>query len=325
MNGQNTAVMAHDLKEAKEEAVKRLLNPNGNVVGVGIGKKIKDRKETQEDCVRVYVVSKIDLNDLSPKSLVPPNFLNVPTDVIEVGRFGRKGHPPKPREDTTPRPGSSIRLKTNAPNVNVGFTGTLGAVVTDGARQFILSCNHVLAVNGRVPKDAEIVSAEFVGTEDTIAKPGYFIGFERDGGNSVDCAVALLPKPTRKVQATFPDDFTLSPDGPADPMPDMKVTKFGAATDRTDGRIVDTHVDLYVDYSFGTFRFNDQVMIDGGKDNGHFATAGDSGSLVIDKSTKRATAMIFAASGTFAVACPLEMVLEKLAAEIEVPKLYVVV
>jgi hypothetical protein len=300
--------MANDLKHAKEEAVKKLLlGLNGNVVGVGIGKKDIHGQETP--CLRVYVVEVIREGDLRHNPLVLPD-LGVPTDVIEVGRFGRKGHPPKLREDTTPRPGSPIRVKTNAPNVNEGFIGTLGAVVKNGDNdQYILSCNHILAVNGRVPKHADIVSAEFVGTEQTIAKPGRFIEFQRDGNNSVDCAVA--PTLSNTVQATFPAGFALSPGGPADPTPRMNVTKFGAATERTYGNIVDIDADLNIDYSFGTFRFDHQVIIESGKDNEPFATAGDSGSIVVDTSTNRAVAMIFAASGRFAVACPLQKVLDR--------------
>src|SRR5271157_1021563 len=223
MNAENAAV-TYDLKQAKEDAVKLLLHPNSNVAGIGIGKKVKGGLETQEDCVRVYVVSRIGPNDLSPKSLVPPDVHGVPTDVIEVGRFGRRGRRPQPRADTTPRPGSPIRVRTNAPNVNEGHRGTLGAVVTDGTNRYILGCNHTLAVNGRVPKDAAIVSAEFVGAEETLAEPGCFIALERDSGNSVDCAVAVMPAPT-KVQPTFPDGLALSAGDPAEPLLDMKVTK----------------------------------------------------------------------------------------------------
>jgi len=310
MNGENAAV-TYGLKQAKEDAVKLLLHPNSNVAGIGIGKKVKDGQETQEDCVRVYVVSKIGRNDLSPESLVLPDFHGVPTDVIEVGRFGRRGRRPQPRVDTTPRPGSPIRVRTNAPNVNDGHRGTLGAVVTDGTNRYILSCNHTLAVNGRVPKDATIVSAEFVGAEETLAEPGCFIALKRDSGNSVDCAVAVMPAPT-KVQPTFPDGLVLSAGDPAEPLLDMKVTKLGAVTGRTYGIIVDSDADLYIDYSFGTFRFEHQIMIDGGSADTDFAAAGDSGSIVVDASTGRAVAMIFAASGRFAVACPLVDVFQQL-------------
>jgi hypothetical protein len=318
MNLQSTSDVACDLKQAKEEAVKQLLRPNNNVVGIGIGKKVKDGRTTQEDSVRVYVVSKIDdPNDLSPKSLVPPSFSGIPTDVIEVGRFGRRGTPSKPKGNTTPQPGSLIRVKTNAPNVNEGFRGTLGAVVTDGTNHYILSCNHVLARNGRVPAHATVVSAEFVGTQEEIARPGCFVEIDPDCGNSVDCALALLPANTKKVQVTFPEGFNLSPAGPTDAVPDMKVTKFGGVTLRTKGTIVDTDVDLYVEYSFGSFRFEHQVMIDSGADADDFAASGDSGSIVIDQSTNRPAAMIFAASGRFAVACPLKTALEKLKAELD--------
>ena len=75
--------------------------------------------------------------------------------------------------------------------------------------------------------------------------------------------------------------------------------------------MVDVDADLYVTFSFGTFRFENQVMIDGGA-NYVFATVGDSGSIVADTGAKpKARAMIYAASGQFAVACPLEDALKK--------------
>lgn len=318
MSGPRTAFAGDYLKLAKAEAVKQLLHPNGNIVGVGIGKKVKAGKETQEDCVKVYVVKKTTPHSLIWASLVPLHFLGVPTDVVEVGRLGSKGDHSKVCKATTPgcnlsRPGSPIRVRTDAPNVNQGARGTLGAVVTDGANKYILSCNHLLARNGRITgNDATVVSAEFVGTEVDLAKPGYFVKLDPDDANPADCAVALLPSNT-DVQTAFPDDFKLSPGGSANPTPCMQVTKFGAITHRTRGSIVDTDVDLYVDYSFGTFRLEHQVMIDSGDWSEPFAAAGDSGSIAIDESTNRATAMIFAASGRFAVACPLDTVLTELA------------
>jgi hypothetical protein len=90
------------------------------------------------------------------------------------------------------------------------------------------------------------------------------------------------------------------------------VKKAGAVTGITQGKIVDIDADLYVDYSFGTFRFEHQVIIDGATENPPFATAGDSGAIVVDMATKRGTAMILAASGRFAVACPLPTVFAEL-------------
>ncbi len=100
----------------------------------------------------------------------------------------------------------------------------------------------------------------------------------------------------------------------------MPVRKFGAGTGLTSGAIVDTDVDLYVDYSFGTFLFEHQVVIQSSEDGKEFATGGDSGSVVIagaGEQEGQATAMIFAASGTFAVACPFGTVLSELGAQLK--------
>jgi hypothetical protein len=315
MNGQYTR---EDLEKAKQEVVKLLLRPNGNVVGVGIGKKEKDGEQTSEDCVRIYVVSKLYVDDLSPAALAPSSVLGVPTDVIEVQRFGRKGRQHRvgrtwvPGQDTSPRPGTPIRVKTDAPNVNSGFIGTLGAVVTDGTRNYILSCNHVMAANGRVPSDARIVSAEYVGIDEDLAaapRSMELVSLGGDRSNSVDCALAKLPQLKQdKVQSTVRGNVALNAVS-IPPEREMKIVKFGG-TAAVEGTIVDVDADLYVDYSFGTFRFDHQVFIKGDQED--FAIAGDSGTIVISKKENQATAMIFAASGQFAVACPLHQVLAEL-------------
>ena len=325
MNIESTCPPAYDLKAAKRKAVELFLRPHGNVVGVGIGKKVIDGRQTPIDCVRVYVIAKKGEGSLPVKSLVPEYILGVPTDVIEVSRFGRKGHRPKPAGHNETRPGSPIRVQTDAVNVNEGARGTLGALVTDGRQQYLLSCNHILRVNGRVPPDpraAQILSAVFVGDQPHIAEPGPLIRLQRGCGNPVDCAIAPL-KDGAEVVSAFPvGTFVLISGDAVPPAPEMRVQKVGAATGHTHGVIVDTDADLYVDFSFGTFLFEDQVIIEGSREGEDFANDGDSGSIVAtetEEQTGRATAMIFAASGRFAVACPLPTVLEKLGAELSRP------
>jgi hypothetical protein len=128
----------------------------------------------------------------------------------------------------------------------------------------------------------------------------------------VDCALARLKDSAPVSPAFAKDTLTLSTGLPVDPVPGMRVKKVGAATGLRAGQIVDIGADLYVDYSFGTFRFDNQIVIDSGSDQIDFATLGDSGSLVVDTDSRRATAMIFAASGRFAVACPLAAVFQQL-------------
>jgi len=290
-----------NLDKAKRKAANELLEPNGGIVGIGIGR-IGVAGE-RENCVRAYVLDKNHVK-------VPKKILGVPIHVIEVGRFGRSRQMPgclKPIKP--PGLGSPIRIRTTVPNVNEGHRGTLGAVVKKGRDCYILSCNHVLRVNGRVPDDAEIVTAEFVGNESRLAKPGPFKRLDHRARNSMDCAIAPLndgvcirPQPEKP-------EMRLSSTRPIEPSVGIKVYKVGAFTDYTEGRIVDTDVDLYVDYSFGSFRFDHQLLIDGGKGS-QFATSGDSGSLVVGHKTRQAAALIFAASGRYAVASPVRAILK---------------
>lgn len=294
------------LEAAKAEAVRALLNPErpgdphcpGDVVGVGIGK----------DRLRIYVVAKRVPNKLTPEVLVPRSFLGIPTDVVEIGRLGRKGRRTDHPVSHTPQ-NYPIRVTTDAPNVNSGAVGTLGIVVAVAEKPtYILGCNHILAVNGRVPSDAEIVSAEFVGSQQVIGGPSpYYVELMRNGDNPADCALAKI-----KNNGFLADLGKLHHSEPILPDLDMQVTKNGAATGSTEGTIVDVSADLYVDYSFGTFRLVDQVVIDSGSDKDEFAVRGDSGSLVVKQKTKEPVAMVFAASGRFAVASPLDRVLELL-------------
>lgn len=315
--------MKPNLIQAKQRAVEALLHADrpGNVVGVGIGEK------SGAACLQIYVVSRLLPNYLCPGELVPPSFDDVPTEVVQIGRLGRKGHPrrPDPNADLTPKPGSPIRLQTNAPNVNSGARGTLGAVVeVDGAGQrYILGCNHVLAANGRIKGDneARVVSAEFVGQEASIANPGVYIPLDRHAKNFVDCALAPIigsqEEQARTVRQNFPKSIEkLTSGDPIKPELGMHVKKIGAATGPTDGKIVDVDAFLYVDYSFGRFRFEEQIVIEGEKDDEEFATAGDSGSIIVDQETGRPVAMVFAASGKYAIACKLSVVMSKLEEEL---------
>jgi hypothetical protein len=324
MNGQGTSAQLDreqtDLEKAKAEAVARYLTPTGNVIGIGIGKKQTDGKETE--CLRIYVVKKQPEELITPSEVIPKGtkIAEVPIDVIEVGRFGRNGHKSLAGEGTETRPGSPIRVKTDATNVNEGAHGTLGAVVTDGEALYILGCNHVLAVNGRVsndPKLAKIVSAEFVGVEPELGHRDEFVRLHRHAGNTVDCALARV-KDRVKLPTTFPDGTVrLVSESAVAPRLGMPVAKFGAGTGLTKGKIVDVDADLYVDYSFGTYRFEHQIVIESDPPGGLFANNGDSGAIVVDPEGE-ASGMIFAGSGSFAVACPLQTVLAELGGQLNV-------
>jgi hypothetical protein len=264
---------------------------------------------------------KLDLDDIIPSVLIPPDFLGIPTDVIEVGRFGRipqTDSPPDPTERDPIQPGSPIRFDTDASNVNAGAAGTLGAVVVAGSDRYILSCNHVLSVNGRLPEGTPIVSAASieVGTNPAvIARSAYYVPIARDQPNDVDCALARIIN--GKVQAGFPEKlgWPKFPSGDAygPPAVGAMVRKAGAVTGLTYGIVVDVNADFFVDYSFGTFRFANQIVIDGnipGQADDVFASEGDSGAILVD-ANQQAVGVVFAEADRFALACPLWKVLDQ--------------
>ncbi len=307
-----------NLQQAKSAAAKALLGPNfpNNVVGVGIGNKFTKGQDTGTPCVRVYVLSKLTTDKLTLSAVVPADFLSVPTDVIPVGRYGRTGRLENPLPDTSSiGPGCMIRVAADAPNVNSGAFGTLGAIVSDSAgNDYILSCNHILAANGRVPQNRSIFSNEkligcFGGSE-------FCVQLNRDQPNLVDCALGRLTDKTVSFDVppefAFPSECKVIAADVIKPARGMTVAKAGAISGTTTGTIVDIDADGYVEYSFGTYHFANQVVIDSGDDKIEFAVSGDSGSVVRDQKTGAATAMIFAAAGRFAVACPMSAVLKAL-------------
>src|SRR5258708_5535181 len=306
----------------KELGANAFLRENcfANVVGIGIGKKMVDGTPTDTDCIRIYVQSKLDIEDLPPAALLPSDFSDVPTDIIEVGVFRRAGKPATHVNELVP--GFPIRLKSDRSNVSPSVVGTLGAVVKNADGLFILSCNHILAMNGRA-EGLKVVSGAFasgnngrkrIAEIDGIAEiKGGFVPLvrDRDGNgnwNRVDFSLARIMQ--NSVSPSFPGDIGNLEPTPIDPKLGMRVKKHGAATQCTTGTIVDVNADFFIDYSFGTFRFTNQVVIDSGKDSVDFAIDGDSGSIVAvevgveDQKKRYATAMVFAEAGRFAVACP---------------------
>ena len=291
-----TVAKCAKLEQARQEAAKDLLrvDSHSNVLAIGA-------VDGQACQVRIYVQTK-----MAPGvSGIPKTYLGIDTCVVEIGRFGRLNRGPAPRTDIGP--GFPIRFSSNAPNVNQRASGTMGATVRYGDSHFLLSCNHILAVNGRVPPGSKIVSAQLTGEGTrpkeiaTFSGKGYFVEIGHDGINFVDCALAKLDD--ERIPKQFQSASEVSP------VINMKVKKDGAITAVTKGTIVDVSASVLADYSFGTFQFDRQILIEG--DGGEFAWDGDSGSIVTDMDG-HPVAMVFAEAGGYAVACPLKAVFDQL-------------
>lgn len=332
-------------KIAKQVLANRYLGkPNGiNIVGVGVGNKYMEGVDTREVCVRVYVSRKLEPGLLAPAYLIPDQFLGVPTDVVEVGHSFAPRAKVKLSKTAAPRkgigPGSSIGPApgNGASNFNGLVTGTLGAVLKsvlhngqDGPK-YILSCNHILSVKGRIHEGDPIVSP---GPDDAsdggqVAKLTSSIPLNRNEANLFDCAIAEISD-TGTTKLDFPE-LPVAIGGPAALPKEGLAYKYGKTTGATNGRIVDTAADILVEYSFGTYRFENQVLIDGGKDY-PFAADGDSGAVVFSVPESDGhtpadkpfpVAIVIAPVGRLTAACPLAPALAVLEQTLNVKKLSV--
>src|SRR3989338_2088245 len=133
MKKQTTAKISKVLKQSETKLLKK-----SNVVGIGIGEKIKDGKRVGRTCLKVYVEKKIAKEKLSKSDLVPPHISEVETDVIEVGKIRCLAS-------------NRMRARPARGGASIGHykitAGTLGCLVRDkkSGKTLILSNNHVLA------------------------------------------------------------------------------------------------------------------------------------------------------------------------------------
>lgn len=280
-----------------------------NVVGVGVGSKFSEGKELSTQCVRFYVREKIGLDALSKKDILPDQIDGMATDVIVTGRFRMLDTAADNKLRRRPvRPGVSIGYKIPPPKDNFVMAGTLGAIVTKGGKTYILSNNHVLSENGQVDVGAPIFQPGLLdgGNEatDQVATLAKFVPIKPTGFNKVDCAIAEFLADVKVNPALMPRVGRLASTSPIPATVGMQVEKTGRTTGYTRGQVFDLAADVNVDYedkdgnSF-TASFDNQILVM--TPGGSFSAAGDSGSLIVDRKTKRATGLLFAGSSSHTI------------------------
>jgi hypothetical protein len=322
------ATKINDLRSAKREWSERLLHtpraalfrsfaaassvaPDQNVVGVGIGEQIVDDKPTGIMAVKFFVRVKYPESELSKKTCLPKSIAGLPVDVEETGLFRRFAPAlPNPKTKIRPaQPGCSIGYQD--PANQIVMAGTFGAVVKDNAGQYILSNNHVLADESRLPAGAPIFQPGLLdggnAATDQIAALTRFIPLV-PGGNKVDCAIAKVTSNnlvSKDVLHIGP------PTGTDDAVIDMAVHKFGRTTSYTVGQVKSVDTDVTVGYETGNFTFQEQIIIVGSSGN-PFSAAGDSGSLILERGSNKAIALLFAGSTSHTIANHIGDVLQAL-------------
>jgi hypothetical protein len=317
------------LRAAKEAASHRLLQPvritpfaalsaspsprpHANLVGVGIGEQISGGKHTGIMAVKFLVRIKYPANQIPEEERLPREVDGQPADVEQVGtirRFMPLAPMPNPRTTFRPaRPGCSIGFQD--PKNQVIMAGTFGALVRKGQRLFILSNNHVLADENKLPCGSSIFQPGFLDAghppdNSAIATLTRFEPLVLGAPNKVDCAIARLNASRLATNSVL---FIGPPKGRTRAAIDMVVHKFGRTTGFTVGRVTSIETDVSVQYETGLVIFADQMVVVALSAQ-PFGAGGDSGSLVLERATNKAVGLLFAGSSTHTIANHIDDVL----------------
>lgn len=306
------------LSKHEIEKVRKVKNKNNeaeflkkqNVVGVGIGVKMKDGKPTNKPALITFVTSKKPIATLATEDVIPKVLDGVETDVVEINMPTIQA---ETRDVDLLRSLPSNELSARVRPVKGGWSvghqditaGTAGAIVfnkegSNPAQYFILSNNHVLANSnnasigdpilqpgpldgGSAPDDQIATLSRFIPIDLTPEIP------ESEHDNLVDAAIAegSLQELDREV---YWNGYVKGWVQKEDVEVGMLVKKTGRTTGYTTGEIIS--VDATIDVNFGdnrVARFHDQILTT------PFSEGGDSGSIVTD-SENRAVGLLFAGS-----------------------------
>jgi hypothetical protein len=197
------------------------------------------------------------------------------------------------------------------------MAGTLGCLATDvDGKRYILSNNHVIANENALAIGSPIFQPGLLDggdpTKDQIATLSRFVQIKpAPTGNKVDAAIAGLTKPSFATATLLPKVGKLASTTPIAAVEQMKVHKHGRTTGYTTGVVVDVAADVKVGYDFGDAIFTDQILVVA-TGTGTFSSSGDSGSLIVDRTSRRAVGLLFAGSASHTVANPISDVLNGL-------------
>ncbi|HSB76128.1 MAG TPA: hypothetical protein VLC12_10785 [Terriglobales bacterium] len=232
--------------------------------------------------------------------------------------------------------GDSLDTTTNA-NTITCCSGTLGSLLERAGNFYILSNNHVLARSNQAKAGEPISQPGLVDSNCRPAAPvanlSQFVQLPQGGTSSspktgtVDAAIAQIVTGAVDTTGSILELGTASstpgvpnPAAPAGttvaPSINMGVAKAGRSSGLTCSSI--SSVNTIVDISYSTscsggttfyVEYDNQIVISGKS----FSAAGDSGSLVVNKSTAQPVGLLYGGDSTSTVANPIGAVLSALA------------
>jgi len=194
-------------------------------------------------------------------------------------------------------------------------SGTLGALVTDGTTNYILSNNHVLARADQATAGEDISQPGLIDNNCNVATVVADFSIASPLGSNVDAALAQLR--TATMDATgFIEDIGIPSGTVVAPAVNLSVAKSGRTTGFTTGTIgsINTSVNVQYQRDCGsgkkfTIAYTNQVVIN----SSSFSAGGDSGSLIVtNNASHNPVALLFAGSSSSTIGNPIGEVLTKL-------------
>ncbi len=206
-------------------------------------------------------------------------------------------------------------------------SGTLGCLVTDGTKQYILSNNHVLAKTNKAAAGSPIIYPGlidvgcFKNQATVVAKLSKKMNILFGGAtNVVDAAIAKVVTGMVNPSGTIDLIGTVSSAVLSNPPLGTRVKKSGRTSGLTFGTVDAVGVSLNVNYNKSCAScdidgkcqvafFDNQLMFN----SGTFIQSGDSGSLVVTDPVSgcpKPVGLVFAGSDTAGFANPIQAVLD---------------
>ena len=205
----------------------------------------------------------------------------------------------------------------NANNISNAFccSGTLGSLVTNGATNYILSNNHVLADTDQAVRGEDISQPGLIDVGCNASKAqavAHFFYAPQLGTANVDAAIADVatgPSGSPMVDTTGAIlDIGIPSSTTAGPAVNMGVAKSGRTTGLTCAAIGSVSTNVSVQYQKGCnsgkkflVTYTNQVVIN----SSSFSAGGDSGSLIVASSTAQPVALLFAGSSSTTIGNPI--------------------
>lgn len=294
-----------------QEGVEEDLIGKQNVVGVGVGKKIKDGVEKDDPVISVFVTHKLPKNLISKSDMIPTQMDKIATDVVETGEIFAGCADPDEEVALESEEADILSLKKRIRPVEGGYSvghwritaGTYATAAYDSAyfpgippRYYVLSNNHVLA-NSNACKigDPILQPGPYDGGRypaDMIARLSRFVPIKFGGpANYVDAAIAEGPFHYLDREIYWIGYVK----GLTTVTLRQPCQKTGRTTNYTTGRVTALNATVNVNYGGGKVAKMVRQIV-----TTNMSAGGDSGSLGLDMN-ERAFGLLFAGSSTHTI------------------------